>query len=87
MSTPRQVQVVSSPARRSGQGVEAVAFFDEDGNPVDVGGGGSVSWGSVTNKPSTFTPSDHEHDINDVTGLQAALDNLQTQIDSLSNGD
>lgn len=40
MSQPRQVRVTSEPTRRPGQGVEAVAFFDEDGNPVEIGGGG-----------------------------------------------
>lgn len=28
----------------------------------------SVSWGDVTNKPSTFTPSSHTHSASDITG-------------------
>lgn len=38
---------------------------------------GSVAWDDVTGKPSTFTPSAHNHIIGDVTGLQAALDGKQ----------
>ena len=34
----------------------------------------SVEWNNVKNKPSTYTPSAHNHAIADVTGLQAALD-------------
>lgn len=35
----------------------------------------SVAWGSVTGKPSTFTPSGHTHAIANVTNLQTELDN------------
>lgn len=37
------------------------------------GDGGPASWADILNKPSTFTPSAHAHVINDVTGLQSAL--------------
>lgn len=46
----------------------------------------TATWGQVANRPSTFAPADHEHEIADVTGLQSALDNLQSQIDDLNNG-
>ena len=36
-------------------------------------GGGTTTWGEVTNKPATFPPSTHTHAIADVNGLQAAL--------------
>ena len=32
------------------------------------------SWGEVTGKPTSFTPSSHTHAISQVSGLQAALD-------------
>ncbi len=35
---------------------------------------GSIDWYYVTNKPTEFPPSAHVHDIEDVTGLQDALD-------------
>jgi len=35
---------------------------------------GGTPWTDITGKPSTFPPSDHEHDIADVTGLQTILD-------------
>lgn len=41
-------------------------------------GSGSVAWGNITGKPSTFTPSDHVHEISDVNGLQTALDGKGT---------
>ena len=34
------------------------------------------SWNSLSGKPAMFQPSEHEHAIGDVTGLQAALDAL-----------
>lgn len=33
-----------------------------------------VSWGDITGKPSTFPPASHTHEIEDVNGLQSALD-------------
>jgi len=41
------------------------------------GGGGSVAWGDITGKPSTFTPSSHNQAISTVTGLQDSLDAKQ----------
>ena len=38
-----------------------------------AGTASKVPWSGVTGKPSTFTPSAHNHDIDDVTGLQSAL--------------
>ena len=35
---------------------------------------GLIDWAEVTGKPSSFTPSAHTHAIEDVTGLQSALD-------------
>ena len=35
----------------------------------------NVPWTGITNKPSTFPPSSHNHSISNVTGLQNALDN------------
>lgn len=65
-----------------------VLLVDSDGEPIDIGGGGSgpVAWGDVTGKPSTFPPANHNHAVADVTGLQDVLDSLQSQIDDLSGG-
>lgn len=35
----------------------------------------NADWYGIPNKPTTFTPTKHEHSISEVTGLQAALDN------------
>ena len=46
---------------------------DETNNQIIItnggGGGGStnVSWGNILNKPSTFPPSAHKHNLNDIT--------------------
>lgn len=37
------------------------------------GGGGPVAWDEVNDKPATFPPEDHEHQITDVVGLPASL--------------
>lgn len=55
------------------------------------GGGGDPAWDDVTGKPSTFPPSSHTHVIDDVTGLQTALDGKQASgsylADAPSDGD
>jgi hypothetical protein len=38
------------------------------------GGGGIVYWADIQNKPATYPPESHTHAIEDVTGLQTALD-------------
>ena len=96
MSQPKQVRVISSATLRSGQGLEPTAFFDEEGNPVDIGGGdsGPVTWASVTGKPSTFPPvigttattakaGNYQPTIAQVTGLQAIIDDLTARIEAL----
>jgi hypothetical protein len=40
----------------------------------DKGDPGTTTWAGITDKPATFPPSAHTHDIGDVTGLQTALD-------------
>lgn len=38
----------------------------------------SVTWENVKNKPSTFTPKNHSHTINDITNLQTELNDKLT---------
>lgn len=45
----------------------------------------TATWGQVANRPSTFSPSDHNHEIDDVQGLQDVLDAMQTRIDGLES--
>ena len=61
-------------------GTGQLVFESEDGLGfttgdlrVATGGTSSVEWASVLNKPTEFTPVSHNHEISDVTGLQAAL--------------
>lgn len=44
----------------------------------------SISWSSVTEKPSTFPPSPHQHAIADVSGLQAAINSKLDASGSIS---
>lgn len=48
------------------------------GDKGETGEGGgtaaAVAWDDITDKPSSFTPADHTHEISDVNGLQLALD-------------
>jgi hypothetical protein len=44
-------------------------------------GGTAPSWDSVTGKPATFPPSPHNQAISTITGLQAALDGLATDVE------
>lgn len=54
----KQVRVVELAAPSPGQDFEPTAFFDADGNPVSVGGGGDggpVTWETVTGVPGALT--------------------------------
>lgn len=65
-----------------------------DGSVVAIGGSGEpgyVTWGSIVDKPVSFTPSSHNHSIGDITNLQTSLDskanledvdNLETLLDT-----
>jgi hypothetical protein len=48
-----------------------------------AGGTVSASWDDITGRPSTFAPSAHTHEIDQVSGLTAALDGLAAAIDAL----
>lgn len=47
--------------------------------------GGTVAWADVTDKPSTFTPSAHNHVVADITDLQGKLDAKQDTLISGTN--
>ena len=64
--------VIGSP--RVGDTGVLLYIDDETNNQIIItngggGGGGStsVSWGNILNKPSTFPPSAHKHNLNDIT--------------------
>ena len=64
--------VIGSP--RVGDTGVLLYLDDEDNNQIIItngggGGGGStsVSWGNILNKPSTFPPSAHKHNLSDIT--------------------
>ena len=67
--------VIGSP--RIGDTGVLLYLDDEKNNQIIItngggGGGGStsVSWGNILNKPSTFPPSAHKHNLNDITDWQ-----------------
>lgn len=67
--------VIGSP--RVGDTGVLLYLDDETNNQIIItngggGGGGStsVSWGNILNKPSTFPPSAHKHNLNDITDWQ-----------------
>ena len=67
--------VIGSP--RVGDTGVLLYLDDEKNNQIIItngggGGGGStsVSWGNILNKPSTFPPSAHKHNLNDITDWQ-----------------
>src|SRR5690606_1939241 len=73
VQSTKQVRVVAQDAPRPGQSFEHVAFFDADGEPIELGGGGggAVAWDDVTDKPATFPPESHTHAASDITDLAA----------------
>ena len=42
--------------------------------PIEGGGGGASTWDEISGKPTEFPPSAHVHSMEDVEGLDAALD-------------
>ena len=67
--------VIGSP--RVGDTGVLLYLDDETNNQIiitngggDGGGSTSVSWGNILNKPSTFPPSAHKHNLNDITDWQ-----------------
>ena len=63
--------VIGSP--RVGDTGVLLYLDDEDNNQIIITNGGSsgggstnVSWGSILNKPSTFPPSAHKHNLSDI---------------------
>jgi len=43
-----------------------------------------LSWMNITGKPTTFPPEAHNHPINEITGLQTALDGKRNTEDTIS---
>lgn len=68
-ATQAALSLVESAAAVAAQAVEGAVFF-VDGNPPDdtgnavssgTGGGGTVVWGTIAERPDTFPPSGHTH--------------------------
>ena len=69
-ATQAALSLVESAAAVAAQAVEGAVFF-VDGNPPDStgnavssgtgGGGGTVTWGTILDRPDTFPPSGHTH--------------------------
>lgn len=65
--------VIGSP--RVGDTGVLLYLDDENNNQIIITNGGSssgggstsISWGNILNKPSTFPPSAHKHNLNDIT--------------------
>ena len=57
--------VVTSSHKISGKGATTVKT-DASGN-IEINSPTTIAWGNVTGKPGTFTPSDHEHTVSDIT--------------------
>jgi hypothetical protein len=83
--TKKQFVVVPDGEADPTQFLGQVVLVDEDGEPWSPGAGDSspVAWGDVTGKPSTFTPATHTHDIDDVTGLESRIADLESQLEAL----
>lgn len=45
---------------------------------------GSIAWGNVTGKPSSFTPSGHSHSMSDITSLSSTIDSLSSTLNSIN---
>lgn len=76
---PKQFVVVEEGQVNPSQVLGRVVLVNEDGEPWSPGGeGGPVAWGDVTGKPSNFPST-----VGQVSGLQSALDDLDSRIEAL----
>lgn len=57
-------------------------FFD-----AMAGAPGTTKWDGITDKPATFTPSQHTHPISDVIGAQTALDGKADSVHTHNQGE
>lgn len=53
---------------------------------ISSGTTGTTDWNALTNKPSTFPPSSHTHQISEVTGLETALEQKESRISFAAGG-
>lgn len=69
-------QYVDQSVANAGGGDMLISEYDQDGdgkvNAADAAD--EVPWAGITGKPAEFPPSTHSHAVDDVTGLQSALD-------------
>lgn len=45
---------------------------------------GSIAWGNVTGKPSSFTPSSHSHSMSDISNLNTTINSLSSILNSIN---
>lgn len=72
-----------SAAESAAESAEVAASTASDATQAASDAAKTATWGQISNRPSSFTPSDHTHEIADVDGLQAALDALSDRVDAL----
>ena len=44
----------------------------------------TIDWSNVTNKPSTFTPESHTHNLNDINNLQNTINTQNANISNIN---
>ena len=70
----------------TGDWVEAPTFAEfsvlkDQVNNLDPDGDNSIQWDEIKEKPDTFPPEDHTHQIEDIEGLEDALANAVPKLD------
>lgn len=74
-------------AAGSGDMEKAVYDTNDDGKVDAAEVADSVPWNGVTGKPSSFPPSPHTHQINDITNLQNTLNSKLTATQAAAHPD
>ena len=64
------------------EGGTLTAYIADNDAAVDAASK-TATWGQVANRPSTFTPSTHTHEIEDINGLQAKIEELEGRLAAL----
>jgi len=72
---PTGVEVVTLVVPADGHDGQVLGFAG--GSQVQWVDSGTVTWGTVDDKPTVFPPDAHTHPIGEVSGLQSVLDGLQ----------
>ena len=82
---PTNLETVEGSQAKADQAEQnAKDYTDQEISSIDIP---DSTWESIQNKPDTFTPSEHNHTIGNITGLQNELNSKETPAGAQAKAD